>query len=441
VYLDTATSSSTWAVFRGSILIDLSEKNLPSIRQRELSRLVHSVLPFQIRFPKTVSASSDITVFSPVNLEAAIIRQFSIRTPEAETQAQSLIRLFTSIQYPFKLTLPSWGTRSRNDFNFNPTLEAADLLLANEDCLDNPTDPICEQEWKIVFDAWSPPVCDFTGDYTLEFVVRCEAGAEAHCPLQLDTTTGFKQASASVTFHITTEHFCPIVLADVDISASLHSFQDGGHTIPKTDFLQDATAYFRATVSSSVATIVETSISGITHTDNSQLFYSRPNNLVAGLNVVDFPRVGGVSVHPTESWFDIVLSSTLFPTPVDGQSSANLVVDLNVVFLNTEGRRVTQQLGMRVVANHPVILADATANHPVQASSDFSMIAKPSTGAPSTSSSSSISLAVIIGASVGAFALIAMGVAIFIYRRRAATKTVEVAMSGVSTAVSGATHL
>jgi hypothetical protein len=431
VYLDAASSSSTWAVFRGSLLIDLFETNLPSIRTRTVTRLVHSVLPFQVRFPKSVSADSDVTVYSPVNLNSAIIRQFTILLPNEEVQAQSLIRLFTSIQYPFKLTSPTWGARSRNDFDFLETTEAEELL-AGEDCLDNAGDANCEQEFKIAFEAWTPPICDFTGVYTLNFVVRCEPGAEANCPLPLNTNTGFKQSDASVTFSITTEHFCPLVLAEVDIHAALSSYQDGAHGIPKDDFIHDATAYFKATVSSNVATIVECSISTITASEN--LFYSAPNALVDGLNVQDFPRVGGVSPHPTESWFDIVLNSDLFPAPPDGHASSEIAVVLNVVFLNTEGRRITQQLGMTLSRNHPVILVDSpTSSHTVQASSAI-QLASFSTSASTTSSL----VYIIVGSCVAA--VLALGVAVFIYRRRTSSKeSVAVAMNGVASTATGST--
>jgi hypothetical protein len=268
----------------------------------------------------------------------------------------------------------------------------------------------------------------------LNFVVRCEVSAEANCPLPLNTNTGLKQSDASVTFHITTEYFCPLVLADVDIHATLSSYQDGAHIIAKDDFLQDATAYFKATVSSTVATIVECSIATITR-DDSALFYSRPNALVSDLNVHDFPRVDGASPHPTESHFDIMLSSTLFPLPPDGQQSSEIAVVLNVIFLNTEGRRITQQLGMTLSGNHPVILVDApTSSHTAQASSALQL-----TRPASPVSSSSSLVYILVGSCVAA--LLALGVVVFIYHRRSSsTKPVEVvAMSCVVSTDSGTT--
>jgi len=320
VYLDTSVTGDH-LVFRGSVLLDLTETNLPTIRTRDLSRLVHSVFPFLIRFPTTVSTGHNITAYFPVTLDAAIIRQFDVRTPAATTTAQSSIRLFTSVQYPFLLTLPVWHTAvfatTLNTFVLQPVVGTTAYLLAGEDCLDSPTDTVCEQEWLIEFDApASPPVCDFSGVFTLNFTVRCEAGADAHCPLPL-VADGNHEAPATVVMTINTENFCPQMFADVPATATLASFQDVGLTIPKSDFLQGDTIYFLASADSTKATITSTTVDTVTidyPTNNHILLYdsAAPSATYVTLGV------HGAKTAP----FSVPLNPATFPVPLEVQSNS-----------------------------------------------------------------------------------------------------------------------
>jgi len=442
VYLDTTQSDSTHSIFRGSVLLNLWESNIPNARSTQLTRLIHSVFPFSLSFPLTVSTSQTLTVYAPVALDSAIIRQFTVRLPSASSPTTADIRLYTSIQYPFKLISPSLGVTSRNDFSISPIVETVNYLLPGEQCL--ATGGICEQEWIIDFNATSPPVCDFTGDYTLNFITVCEPSLGSSCPLPLDVGTNTYQSPASITFHITTEDFCPKAFADIDVHASLTSFQDDLLTISKDSFLQGDTAYFKTTVSSSSATIVGTTIQSISSpTASSTLLYQLPTgSLVPQVTVSNYPATGLTSV--TTSKFSVGLTNDLFNVPVDSSSPFTFNTVSNVVFANTQGQTHTMSLEIPFTNSHPYMITTqdtpvSSRSRPVDASKSVTL------GSPSVAASSSATNSIIyiaVGVAVG-LALIATLVFITMRRRKAAAavkseqnkKPLE--MTGASSAVSG----
>jgi hypothetical protein len=341
--------------------------------------------------------------FFPVNLEAALILQSSVRAPAGMTTASSSLRFFTSLQFPFKLVNPTWGNVSRSDFTYQAA-ESFAYLSQHEDCLNSRDDATCEQEWEIGFNApSSPPTCNFNGDYTLEFIVRCQDVELGHCALPLNTMNGLYEAKATVQFHIVTENFCPTLFADVPITASLHSYQDPERTISKTDFLLGSTGYFKAVVFSQEATIVETSFQTI-H-DATILFFTRPtNNYPNELSIQEFPRPTN---RPTQAWFDLVLSPSLFSVPIDGSASASFTVMLNVVFWNTNG--ITHSLAIPLRPDTIVRLETKDSGFlPVEARTSLSLTSGPSAPiiASPTSGSSSAGLAIGLGSSIGVIALI-----------------------------------
>jgi len=437
VYRDDSSTTSMTYTFRGSILLDLTEKNLPFIRDRhDLTRLVHSVHPFEIKFKRTASTSHTITTFFPVTLEAAIIRQFDVRTPDAVTTAHSFIRLFTSVQYPFVLTNPLWhGAVPGDNMVLEPIAQTTAYLLSGEDCLDSAADTVCEQEWLIQFDApLSPPKCDFTGQYNINFTVRCSASIGAGCPLPLNAD-GFKEQNGEVVMHITTEYFCPQIFANVIATASLASYQDAAHSIAKDDFLSGDTIYFRATSASATATISSTTLASLSivytypgSPQSTTLLYPLANSIV----------VSGATDHDDyHCWFSVPLDST-FPVPFDGSVSFQFQATLNIVFQNTQAQEV-----IRVESISPRVFAEATpsANGNIDAISTVS-IAGPTSPVVAGSSSGMATntlIYIIAGSCVGV--ILFATIAVILRRRNVAAKktTSGTEMAGVSAAVTGAT--
>jgi len=335
------------------------------------------VLPFMVRFPKKVTATHTISVYyhrfdapgAPGGLQAAIIKQATTRSPADITSARSDVTLYTNIEYPFTLTEPVFTYVSRHDFTTDPAAVSPTLSFTNERCRDVATEP-CEQEWAIVLHAdLSPPVCDFTGDWNLTFTVLCEPSLVSNntCPLPFVPAHNRFEYSGVVQFHLTTENFCPTVLADVGLTASLVSFQDHPHAIVKNNFLSGATAYFVATAASPDVTIVETTLLTV-RSDGTTLYDTAGAVHNAVFTAEEFPRAlfGGVSPHPSQTYFSIVLDPLVFPVNVDASASFDIWATLNVVFANTgqEGGMHTRQF--TVLMQRVFAAADAGAN-PVDA--------------------------------------------------------------------------
>jgi hypothetical protein len=232
------------------------------------------------------------------------------------------------------LAEPVWTYTSRTDFRSENVTVSPTLSYPDEYCRDVLGES-CEQEWSIKLNAdMSPPVCDFTGDWTVTFTMLCEPSLVASNTCPLPFVDGRYQSTGYVSFHLTTESFCPTVFADVRLSASLASFQEHGHTIVKDNFISGATAYFVATVSSPDATIVETSLLTV-RSDATTLYDTDGGVHLSVFTPENFPRSPTVSSHPTQSWFSIVLDPTVFPVAVDSSASFSVWATLNVVFANT----------------------------------------------------------------------------------------------------------
>jgi len=398
--------------------------------------------PFVIRFPTTVATSNTIDVFSPVLLEAAIIRQFDVRTPAATTTAHSFIRLFTSIQSPFLLTLPHWISSSRSDFTVQQVTAATDSLLPGEDCLNNAGDHICEQEWLIQFDADnSPPVCDFTGDFSLNFTVNCQAFASGSCPLPFVSASNTNEAQANVLFHITTEDFCPKAFADVPLTATLASYQDSALTIPKASFLQGDTVFFKVNVDSVSATISSSSIATINinyaPAVSTLLYPVTPTTVIVHNN----------DINNKQCEFSVILDS-LFPVAVDGSLPFTFVVVVNVGFANTQQAihitSVSLKPAVGISSRDVKVLADSSSSgRPIDTSVSVSVGGVAPAASSSSSSISTATLIYIIAGSCIGVILFAT-IAVIVRRRGIASKKQTVAtngseMAGASSAVTGAT--
>jgi hypothetical protein len=341
VTLDASSSTPQYSYFRGAVNMTEHEQ-LSAIRGTALNRTLSRVLPFYVRFPLTVSASTNITVSDNPYILAAIIKQADARSSAATSLATGDIVMYTNVQPPFKLSSAVFAFHSRNDFTTGAPSARAPPLLSGGTCNDVASQP-CEQEWNFLLSGTSPPLCNFTGDWTITFTVVCQASAGATCPLPSGETTVY-----SIPFHLTTENFCPVVFADVRLSASLSSFQDPEHTISKSNFLLGATSYFVAAVSSPDAQIVQTTL----HTASS-----------SGLTLYDagsvhdsvFTITPAGTLAATQSHFNIVLNPSKFPVPVDSSAQFNIAVTLDVVFANTGSnglRRVLMLLNPTLIKPH-----------------------------------------------------------------------------------------
>jgi len=405
-------------------------------RGRNLTRLIHSILPFSISFPLTVSTTHSITVYAPVVNLAAIIKQVTARGTEEQGPATADITLYTNLQYPFKLVEP------QITYNNRPDLTDQTVSITT-DCLDNANTP-CEQLSLIHMKApQSPPICDYNGDWTISYMAICEnsLGNNA-CPLPINPSTGRSEQLVTVTYHLTSENFCPKVLATVQASVALQSYQDQAHTIVKNDFILNDRTYWVATVSSTDASIVEVSTNAVTVGGTTLYSTSPPPSVVnpyVNFAHTDFLRstgaVSGVSDDPTHSFFEFNLDPRVFSVPVDSSQDFTVHTVLNVVFRNTDP---TQSIVHSFSFNPLVMRGAETTPSEYQASHNIKLAQH----ALSDSSNSDNALNMnknafigIIAGSVIAFILISAAVIYFVRRSRKSTTAKQSAQSAQSVPV------
>jgi len=263
--------------------------------------------------------------------------------------------------------------------------------------------------------------------------------------------TNRREQLVEVKYHLTSEDFCPKIIADIPVSAMLTSYQQITPTmIPKSDFLQGAQTVWIAQASSSAATIVEVSLNLVTSKIDSippTTLWSQTGGPLAGINFqhTDYPRVGGVSIHPTRSDFSFTLAPNVFGVLADLSATYSISCTLNVVFQNTDasGRHLTQQIHFR-----PLVMPGAeTSMSFASASSDFSMTAP--VVSPIKSGSSGMTQGALVGIIVGSCALILiLSVLVVVYYRRrnskpttTTTTAVTVSMRGVVATSGGSSQL
>jgi len=428
-------------VFRGEILVDEWETIDGDFRGHPQTRLVHSVLPFYITFPKTVSTSTTVRVYSPVSNLAAIIKQVTARGVQAVTSATANIDLYTNVQYPFKLVEPSIFANNRHDLTPQhitpPAVFCADVASQ-----------ACANEWNIDMTApVSPPICNYTGDWTIHFMAICQPSlGDDHCPLPQNPITNRRELMVEVIYHLTSEDFCPKIIADIPVSATLKSYQQIlPSLIPKNDFLIGARTLWIAEASSSAATIVEVSLNNVYSRDSA----SADTTLFPGGSAAlafahtDYLRstgtVPGISDFPKRSDFAFTLAATVFNVDADLSATFTIGCKLNVVFQNTDPTGAPTVRTYDIILPYkPLVMPGAeTSDSEVSATSDVSLRG-PTTSHPSgLGAAAGLSQTAVIGIIAGGASLLLLLAAIIIVvvrRRRAAKVTqpaVSVALEGV----------
>jgi len=272
----------------------------------------------------------------------------------------------------------------------------------------------------------------------MSFVIQCEQSIvdAGHCPLPL--TNNGHEILAVIRFHLTSENFCPVFLADVGVSATLNSYQDNLFALAKDDFLSDSTAFFRAITSSPIATIVETKLHSVRVSSGGgpeTTLYSTSPAVDAGVVVpTNWLRSGSTpSIHPTWSSFSLHFDPAIFGVLQDQHQTFTIGCTLDVVFLNTEGLSFTSRREFTVVRT----LADSDDNvTPVGAQTLISFSRPPSSkiAEPASGLSSEAFIGVVSGAgAVGTVFLVAF--VVFCYRRSKATSAPSSLSGATSTAV------
>jgi hypothetical protein len=257
-----------FTTYRSVITVQHTEQ-LPGLRGAVVERNLQHLIPIQVAFPKSVVVSTNISVFSFVNLQAAIVAQKVLLPGQANIDSPyGRVVLATSLQWPFQLTTMQFedlGTGQRYTFtidNPQPTSEGS----FNVDCALSASagnaNPICNQLYGHIM-LPLPNVCTLNGRYRYTFGVDCRNGA--NCPLGAASDPS---RTATVDVELKSEDFCAQIEIDIGARGTLRVFSDNTYTTPKSAFLFEngATpqrAYFRADVTSDQASISRAFISQV----------------------------------------------------------------------------------------------------------------------------------------------------------------------------------
>ena len=318
------TEDSEYIIFTGEMLVKYKEDlgNLSDIRLVPLTRNMENRLPFVIKYPKNVNIqSTDIIIYSNITVQASILEQKFDSSVQLPGRAQ--IRLLTSVQFPFMI-IPDNSVFGSSSNLFN--VEWNPLGSGQYRCDDN--GKMCNQLWAITINP-NIQQCNFNDNYFFNMIFGCQPSRSQACPI--DDNTMY----ASLTFTLDSGNFCSQIVETIDAIGTMSTYKDSSYTVPKGDFLNGQTAYFKTFVSSSEASITETNIEDI-------------NLLLAG-NIVK--PLYGHGVHTTDgtvvnlivstdstdgsNTFSLQIHDIVFELDPDEIISASLEVNVLIQYYNT----------------------------------------------------------------------------------------------------------
>lgn len=254
--------------------------SIGEIRGQPLTRTTQSVLRIEIRFPKRITVTSAVSVYSGYDLLAVITYQ--AYDPISNT---GIFEYTTSLPYPFRvnnvtgLTFPSplaGSSGQIEDLGCNTTV--------NSNCL---------QKFRLTINPNG--ACRLSGDYNITVALGCRG--DANCP----------PGSGVIASQITSEDICSVVRIDIDLTGSMKVYSDDTFTSPASAFLPGQSAVFLTNVGSTKAIIASSSISDV--------FYTMPdgtsNSLYSGGAETAKAASNGFSIVPlnaTASYFTVTMS-------------------------------------------------------------------------------------------------------------------------------------
>lgn len=328
------TVTADWITFEGIMIVQNTENLglLAPNRPFELTRTIVSNLPFLVQYPRFIDLNHYIQVYAPVDVIAAITNQTFEYSANC-LPGYGYITLETTVQYPFYLDQPAWIKTSAP--GLYPT------IISNSVCGDN-INQICVQNW--LFKITPKNICALTGIYLFNYSIACQPSAGSSCPLDSSTDTG------TITMNIESEYFCPQIIQDVDVSGSLESYEDSGHTHHKNGFFLGETIYFEILLNSSKATIINTTVqdfSVILWNSDNKLLYDDGTITAAGLAcdlvVVDNTHTPQSAV---QAWIQVEINPSVFPVGLDLNEQVNFQVTVDVTYFDTGPvkRTITQSV-------------------------------------------------------------------------------------------------
>ena len=198
--------------------------------------------------------------------------------------------------------------------------------------------------------------------YEVSFAIECRAPRLNDCPLDDNTRT------ARFRFSLRSSSFCVEVVDAIGLTASMNAFADAAFQVPKDDFLDTQTVFWRLAVSSNKAALRESMLWNL-RAEKSQVGSAsivqswelvREGRVQSGagvaMGVVATP--GGAAVPGAESVMSVrmVLSTAaaVFDIPQDEIAQVRFVATVRVAYLNAGQAPLVQSVEGEEVVEHRV---------------------------------------------------------------------------------------
>eukprot|EP01006_Ploeotia_vitrea_P049570 TRINITY_DN67357_c3_g1_i2.p1 TRINITY_DN67357_c3_g1~~TRINITY_DN67357_c3_g1_i2.p1 ORF type:complete len:1694 (+),score=867.93 TRINITY_DN67357_c3_g1_i2:193-5082(+) len=226
-------------------------EQLPTVRDVTPYRTITHKMPFEVHFPKQVTATSgDLEIFAPVRTLASI-SEVNVSPSQVDNSLDATITVFTSLQWPFALVNPQ--------FTLVPNDITGDSITVNADeastCPNSENVP-CEQTWQVAITPVATR-CVLDGDYSIRFGIVCQPDRADSCPL--DTATDF----TTVSFKLESSNFCAQVVDEIGLVMILQSYEDAGLTETADDFIDPQWSYWRAPVKTADVSLFEAHVNTV----------------------------------------------------------------------------------------------------------------------------------------------------------------------------------
>eukprot|EP01122_Echinamoeba_exundans_P002460 TRINITY_DN123_c1_g1_i1.p1 TRINITY_DN123_c1_g1~~TRINITY_DN123_c1_g1_i1.p1 ORF type:complete len:2603 (+),score=511.57 TRINITY_DN123_c1_g1_i1:528-8336(+) len=331
--------SRDWISYTAYLVVQ-HEDNLGYMRGTYLPRYMQHVIPIGIKFPRSVTVSTNITVFAPVRLLAAITEQTVSKSIESPaTTASGKLAFDVSLQWPFMVT--------------NVTVASAPLAssIKNVTALSCPATDNSECLQRVALDISPGDACELTGLYTFAVTIVCRPEI-TNCPLN-------GPASGTIVADVTSENFCSVAAMETKLNGTLTAYRNPDFTVPQQIFLAGRPSYFLADLTADADLAVSTirqvwivvSETGSTTGDRTVFLYN--SGITPEGTAAEF-RLTNRTVLPNQAGFEFQGGAVL--STLDSNAQINVYTMIDVVYAfqaagSSTGKRTITTIKKRATFN------------------------------------------------------------------------------------------
>lgn len=313
-------TSPDYAIYTNTLVVKSNEL-VDMVRGEPVTRNLQYNYPVMVRFQKNLMVCSVFRSFALPLIDSAITKQ----SVDVENGV-GILELTTNVQWPFKYSNPAL-TEVPTGYSI---VSVTEVGAAGQCIADQP----CTQVWRITFPLGE--MCTLNGNWTFRFNEVCHPSYGGSCPIP---TTG-KQSSVFAT--LTSENFCAISQVDIQLGGNLQSFENAARTIPKSGFLQGATAFFRLNSFSNQASIQTTVIDEIVTSSGFTTTFLYQNGAATADGTNSAISVTNTVTTNTAN-FQFTVNQISAPVAVDQNRDYIIRVKFQVTYTDNVVRTITEQ--------------------------------------------------------------------------------------------------